>query len=321
MTRQEEIYDRMTGCLYGQAVGDALGLCSEFKSKHETAECFSPMLRYYSQFYPSGLGVWQDDDTKQMLCLLEELTANGRIEAVSLAARLLNWLETDGFGCGNLVYQVLTHRDYLNSPFDVAKERWELSGREAAPNGAIMRTAVIGLWRDNVENNAVTACKVTHADPRCIGSSVIVSLVINNLVWHGRELSYDEIVRIADGYDPRIGEWIAMAKNGTLEDLGLDEPHSIATRLRSSPVLCGATGTHCHLRTDCLPWSMREAMPIPMRRSPVRYSAQNSATTASLLTTSRTSTTKKTTAPNARHSSGWRWREVIKKYKKYIMTL
>lgn len=233
MTRQEEIYDRMTGCLYGQAVGDALGLCSEFKSKHETAECFSPMLRYYSQFYPSGLGVWQDDDTKQMLCLLEELTANGRIEPASLAARLLNWLETDGFGCGNLVYQVLTNRDYLNKPFDVAKERWELSGREAAPNGAIMRTSVIGLWRDNVENNAVTACKVTHADPRCIGSSVIVSLVINNLVWHGRELSYDEIVRIADGYDPRIGEWIAMAKNGTLEDLRLDEPHSIGYTLKT----------------------------------------------------------------------------------------
>ena len=50
----------MKGCLYGQAVGDALGLCSEFKSKQETAQCFSPMLRYYSQFYPSGLGVRQD---------------------------------------------------------------------------------------------------------------------------------------------------------------------------------------------------------------------------------------------------------------------
>ena len=37
---KEEIYDRMIGCLYGQAIGDALGLCSEFMSKKEVTERF-----------------------------------------------------------------------------------------------------------------------------------------------------------------------------------------------------------------------------------------------------------------------------------------
>ncbi|ROS90423.1 ADP-ribosylglycohydrolase family protein [uncultured Duncaniella sp.] len=230
---KEEIYDRMIGCLYGQAIGDALGLCSEFMSKKEVTERFSPMLRYYNQFYPSGLGVWQDDDTKQMLCLLDELIANGKIEHKSLARRLLNWLETDGFGCGNLVYQVLTHQDYTAKPIEVAKEHWELSHRESAPNGAIMRTSVIGLWKDDIDSNAATACMVTHYDPRCIGSCVIASQVINHLVWHNRELSYDEILKIADRYDSRIGEWIELAKNGSLDDLCLDEPHGIGYTLRT----------------------------------------------------------------------------------------
>lgn len=223
----------MMGCLYGQAIGNALGLCSEFKSKAEVAELYPPRLRYYSQFYPTGLGVWQDDDTKQMLCLLDELIANDKIEDKSLAKRLLNWLETDGFGCGNLVYQVLTNREYLNSPTEVAKERWELSHRESAPNGAIMRTSVIGLWHDDVVENAVNACKVTHADPRCVGSCVIASELINHLVWLGKGLSYHEILEIGDSYDLRISEWVDLAKNCTLDDLRLDDPQGIGYTLRT----------------------------------------------------------------------------------------
>lgn len=103
--------------------------------------------------------------------------------------------------------------------------------------GLLLLTACRNDKEANVESNAVTACKVTHADPRCIGSSVIESEVINNLVWHGRELPYDEIMGIADCYDMRIGEWISMAKNGTLDDLRLDEPHSIGYTLKT--LACG----------------------------------------------------------------------------------
>ena len=35
MSQQEEIHDKMIGCLYGQAIGDALGFGTEAMSKED----------------------------------------------------------------------------------------------------------------------------------------------------------------------------------------------------------------------------------------------------------------------------------------------
>lgn len=42
--------DRMAGCLYGQAVGDALGLGTEFLSKDEISKYYPQGLSRYEQF-------------------------------------------------------------------------------------------------------------------------------------------------------------------------------------------------------------------------------------------------------------------------------
>lgn len=93
---------------------------------------------------------------------------------------------------------------------------------------------MIGLMPDNVENNAVAACKVTHHDPRCVGSCVIASLIIHNLVWNDRELTYDDIKALALKYDERIVEWIDLAyRSDDISALDLDEPSSIGYTLRT----------------------------------------------------------------------------------------
>lgn len=225
----DSVRNRMLGVIYGHAIGNALGLPAEFLTKKEVQDRFPGGLTRYKD----DKGIWEDDDTLQMLCLVDDIVENGHINPATLAKKLLRWLETDGRGCGNLVYSVLTHRDFLNDPFRAAADRWELSGRENAPNGALMRTSAVGLLRDDVEKNTVEACRVTHADPRCIGSCVIITEIINNLVWHNRELTADEIKCIGEKYDSRIAEWVDMAENGTLEDLDLDMPHAIGYTLRS----------------------------------------------------------------------------------------
>lgn len=83
------IKDKILGCLYGQAIGNALGLQTEFMSRDEVASHYSPMLRYYNQDYPNGYGVWEDD-TKQMLCILDEFVNSKSITASGVAANLLN---------------------------------------------------------------------------------------------------------------------------------------------------------------------------------------------------------------------------------------
>lgn len=224
------IKDRLYGCLYGQAVGNALGILTEFMNKRQVARNYPDGLR----FYKNDIGVWEDDDTNQMLCILDELVENGEIVPQSLAKRFLNWLETDGRGCGHLVYSTLINQNYIENPYNAAFESWEIMKRDAAPNGALMRTSVIGLLPDKVVENTERACKVTHYDPRCIGSCVIATEIIHNLVWNDRELSLEEIKNIGRKYDDRIEEWIDLAYNSNnISLLDLTESHSIGYTLRT----------------------------------------------------------------------------------------
>ena len=54
----------------------------------------------------------------------------------------------------------------------VAWDIWENSGRYLAPNGAVMRTSVLGIHDfktpEKVVDNAINVCKCTHADPRFV---------------------------------------------------------------------------------------------------------------------------------------------------------
>lgn len=78
MTKQEEIHDKMMGCLYGQAIGDALGLGTEFMNKVEIERFYPNKLKKYDQIVQDShrrrwdIGAWTDD-TEMMLCLLNAL--------------------------------------------------------------------------------------------------------------------------------------------------------------------------------------------------------------------------------------------------------
>lgn len=41
MENKEEVYDRFKGCIYGQAIGDALGLGTEFMTADDVKKVLS----------------------------------------------------------------------------------------------------------------------------------------------------------------------------------------------------------------------------------------------------------------------------------------
>ena len=55
-----EIKDRIAGCLWGQAIGDALGLGTEFMSSDEVKQNYPDGLSKYSQIGAES-GRWTDD--------------------------------------------------------------------------------------------------------------------------------------------------------------------------------------------------------------------------------------------------------------------
>ena len=74
----ETIKERFLGALFGQAVGDALGLSTEFMSKQEVDRFYPNGIEDYSQIVQDDhrrrwqRGDWTDD-TDRMLCILDSL--------------------------------------------------------------------------------------------------------------------------------------------------------------------------------------------------------------------------------------------------------
>lgn len=234
-----EIKDKFYGTLFGQAIGDALGLGTEFMTKTEAKEIYPDGLKEYSQiirdYHRSKFqqGMWSDD-TDMMLCIANAIIEDKEINLHTIARNFKDWLYApDTRGVGQTTYKVLAIADYVENPQQVAELIWRMSRTKNAANGAITRTAVIGLFKDNVAKTAEDVCKLTHFDPRCVGSCVIISEIISHLVWKNEKLSYAQILAIGNQYDKSIAEYIDKAYYNGIESLELDEPSSIGYTLKA----------------------------------------------------------------------------------------
>ncbi|MBR5787283.1 MAG: ADP-ribosylglycohydrolase family protein [Muribaculaceae bacterium] len=235
---KEILYKKMLGCLYGQAIGDALGLGTEFMNKSEVIRNYPNGLKNYEQIIQDShrsrwaKGAWTDD-TDMMLCILEGYH-DGEFSQHRIALNFKDWFNNNPMGIGSHTYKVLCMSDYVEQPEMCSKLWWELSRQQSAANGALMRTSVVGLAPNNIEEQTSAICKLTHYDSRCIGSCAIASLIIHNLVWKNRQLSYDEIKDIGQRYDNRIMEWIDIAYlSPDISSLHLDDTHTIGYTLRT----------------------------------------------------------------------------------------
>lgn len=234
-----ETKDKIYGTIFGQAIGDALGLGTEFLSKTEVREKYPDGLKEYSQiirdyhrakFQP---GSWSDD-TDMMLCIANAIIEDKGINLHTIARNFKQWVYApETRGVGQTTLKVLSIAEYVEKPHQVAELIWRMTRTKNAANGSVMRTAIIGLKKENVAQTAEDVCKLTHFDPRCVGSCVIVSEIINHLIWHDEQLSYSQIMTIGNKYDKSIAEYIDKAYYNGIESLELDEPSSIGYTLKA----------------------------------------------------------------------------------------
>jgi ADP-ribosylglycohydrolase len=228
---------KISGVLFGEAIGDALGLGTEFLSKQKVREYYPNGLTSYGQIVRDRhrsrweTGDWTDD-TSQMLCIAKAMIKDRDICPATVAQELYAWFTDYPMGIGQNTYNVLSFPQYLLQPEKVSEMVWEKSGRASAANGAVMRTSIIGLWNKDVEKNAEDICKLTHYDPRCVGSCVIVSVLVNKLV-NNTTVSKDELIQIGNRYDAQIRNYIGLATSPNISDLQLDGKSSMGYTLKT----------------------------------------------------------------------------------------
>jgi ADP-ribosylglycohydrolase len=162
--------DKAMGTIIGAALGDAIGLYTEFLSSIQCRQAY-PQAKFSltgpdqtpfkedghrDKFQPAD---WTDDTDQSLLLIFSYLhNCNGiaedglPLDPQDVALRLHTWV-TQGFHCldspplgiGQTVGLVVLDPKYLDDPKAVALDVWLKSGRNAAPNGSLMRTHPIGV--------------------------------------------------------------------------------------------------------------------------------------------------------------------------------
>ena len=113
----ETIKERFLGTIFGQAVGDALGLSTEFMSKQEVDRFYPNGIEDYSQIVQDDhrrrwqRGDWTDD-TDMMLCILDSFVACQKVDILDIARRFVEWMMNGGMGIGRHTYNVMALSDY-----------------------------------------------------------------------------------------------------------------------------------------------------------------------------------------------------------------
>ena len=233
----QETINKIKGIIYGQVIGDALGLGTEFMSKEKVDRIYPKGLTDYSQIKSNIWiqGEWSDD-TDMFLCILDSLIENKEVDLLDIANRFYNWSRSNPKDIGITTRQVLNWSDYRKDPHKASKELWEASGRNGAANGALMRNAIVGIWdywnEDRVRKNTIDICKLTHYDPRCVDSCIIHSRIISAGLT-GNACDSDCLSDLIDNLDPRIKSWLNENLTPEISSLKLEEQHTMGYTLKA----------------------------------------------------------------------------------------
>lgn len=234
--------DKVEGVLLGLACGDALGRPLEFKSPHRIKEehgRVTDMLANGTHGQPAGTIT---DDTELALCIAESLDEEGEFNPPSVVEKFVEWYENDPFDIGRLTASTLRRHAAGGDWREVGIEDWEhLREGSNAGNGSVMRCAPYALAFHSVSDNLTIASRVssalTHADPRCQWSCVILNATIAGLL-RGVDQPLGEVLDLAQQAPDELREAVKSVNNvvtGSVspEEVTLENSGYVVTTLQA----------------------------------------------------------------------------------------
>lgn len=171
--------DRFRGCLYGQAVGDALGAPAFFTIGQTRARIgWIDGFRDSARDHPVHAGFVAGqvtDDTEQAVALGRSIVSAGRVELAAVAAALVAWyLDIGGQDAPFVGPSSRRAIEALRAGADPAT-----TGTGGETNGGSMRIAPVGLLHaerpDDVVMSVVTACLPTHGTTSAISGAAAIA--------------------------------------------------------------------------------------------------------------------------------------------------
>ena len=194
---------RSRGALLGLAVGDALGTTNEFRKL--SAPPF-PTLIDGPHTDMRGAGPFSlkpgqvTDDTQMACCIGAILKSLHRYDVVEVAKAYAAWRPL-AFDVGNQTAEAIAAFASGVAPDAAGRGVWLKSGKQAAGNGSLMRTAPIGVFFAKDKAARVQASlddsAITHFDPRCQLACVALNGSIAAALTSMKPPTPDELVSAA----------------------------------------------------------------------------------------------------------------------------
>jgi len=259
-------YNTIKGMIYGQCIGDALGMATEFMPKIDIQKNYTKKYINYTDIVQDRhrsrfkQGDWSDD-SDQMLLILECINEN-QIDYKNFAKKLINWAnhgfpelgDKCGNGLGHNTAKVLMRAEFVDNPFYASFRIWEKSNGTAISDGAVMRTSIFGILQniDEVIVKSDQFCKSTHWDIRCRISCVFISVLIHLIIYkkHNKvieqavDITYSFLVSQTFGMNQKEyiqeiwKEFIDVISINNIKDLKLEEKGGYTY----APVSCAIYG-------------------------------------------------------------------------------
>jgi len=175
-------FDKAWGCLAGLALGDALGMPTEFMTPEQIAAEYGRVVNLVPppDWHPrAALGRGRvTDDTEQALALAEVYLRDGQVRAEAVAQAVLDWAAAQREHLA--LYLGPSTRRALDALR--AGESPRQSGRQGKTNGAAMRIAPVGIVNaGNLEGallDTVEACLPTHGTTLAISGAAAVACAV-----------------------------------------------------------------------------------------------------------------------------------------------
>lgn len=92
-------------------------------------------------------------------------------EKISCFFSILLWFSLN-VNCKRACIHMAAYPLYVFCLSQASEFVWDANNRNIAPNGAVMRTSILGVHQyqdiEQVKKNTLDVCKITHADPRSV---------------------------------------------------------------------------------------------------------------------------------------------------------
>lgn len=172
---------RMSGdalsTLLSLCAADALGAATEFKTPEAIAARYPLPLESYQPGSVFGFAPGEATDDSQMT--VASLLGYARGGAPQVFTALREWLAAGPPDVGSLTRAALGFPEP-----DGGVRAWAAGGFQGAGNGGLMRVAaawIAGFRGEALAHEAAVLTALTHADPRCVHASVVLSALMDAL--------------------------------------------------------------------------------------------------------------------------------------------